>query len=59
MKRVFITIFMFLPLMMSAQQVLTPQQKLEQAKKQLEEAKKAVEAAEKAVDNTAVTLLIP
>ena len=47
---------MFLPLMMSAQQVLTPQQKLEQAKKQLEEAKKAVEAAEKAVDNTAVTL---
>lgn len=36
---------MFLPLMMSAQNVLTPQQQLEQAQKQLEEAKKAVEAA--------------
>lgn len=45
MKKVFITILMFLPLMMSAQNVLTPQQQLEQAQKQLEEAKKAVEAA--------------
>lgn len=36
---------MFLPLMMSAQNVLTPQQQLEQAQKQLEDAKKAVEAA--------------
>lgn len=48
MKKVFIAIFMFLPMMMSAQNVLTPQQQLEQAQKQLEEAKKAVEAAEKA-----------
>ncbi len=45
MKKVFVTILMFLPLMMSAQNVLTPQQQLEQAQKQLEEAKKAVEAA--------------
>ena len=44
MKKVFIAIFMFLPMMMSAQNVLTPQQQLEQAQKQLEEAKKAVEA---------------
>lgn len=48
MKKVFIAIFMFLPMMMPAQNVLTPQQQLEQAQKQLEEAKKAVEAAEKA-----------
>lgn len=39
---------MFLPLMMSAQNVLTPQQQLEQAQKQLEEAQKAVEAAKAA-----------
>ncbi len=45
MKKVFISILMFLPLMVSAQNVLTPQQQLEQAQKQLEEAKKAVEAA--------------
>lgn len=38
---------MFLPLMMSAQNVLTPQEQLEQAQKQLEEAKKAVENAKK------------
>ncbi len=50
MKKVFITILAFLPLMMSAQDVLTPQQKLEQAQKQLEEAKKALEAAQKAAD---------
>lgn len=47
MKKVFITIFMFLPFMGYAQTVLTPQQQLEQAQKQLEEAKKAVEAAQK------------
>lgn len=39
---------MFLPLTMSAQNVLTPEQKLEQAQKQLEEAKKAVEEAKAA-----------
>ena len=48
MKKVFISIFMFLPLMMSAQNVLTPQQQLEQAQKQLEEAQKVVEAAKAA-----------
>lgn len=48
MKKVFISIFMFLPLFVSAQNVLTPQQQLEQAQKQLEEAKKAVEAAKAA-----------
>ena len=48
MKKVFITILMFLPLTMSAQSVLTPEQKLEQAQKQLEEAKKAVEEAKAA-----------
>lgn len=51
MKKVFIAIFMFLPMMMSAQNVLTPQQQLEQAQKQLEEAKKAVEAAKVAAEN--------
>lgn len=50
MKKVFITILTILPLMMSAQDVLTPQQQLEQAQKQLEEAKKAVEAAQKAAE---------
>ena len=50
MKKVFLTIFMFLPLMMSAQTVLTPEQKLEQAQKQLEEAKKAVEEAKAAAE---------
>lgn len=48
MKKVFISILLFLPLLMSAQNVLTPQQQLEQAQKQLEEAKKAVEAAKAA-----------
>lgn len=48
MKKIFFTIFMFLPMMMSAQNVLTPEQQLEQAQKQLEEAKKAVEAAKAA-----------
>ena len=48
MKKVFISILLFLPLFMSAQNVLTPQQQLEQAQKQLEEAKKAVEAAKAA-----------
>lgn len=48
MKKVFISILLFLPLYMSAQNVLTPQQQLEQAQKQLEEAKKAVEAAKAA-----------
>lgn len=50
MKKVFIAIFMFLPMMMSAQSTLTPQQQLEQAQKQLEEAKKAVEAAKQAAE---------
>lgn len=46
MKKIFIAIFMFLPLMsIQAQNVLTPQQQLEEAQKKLEEAKKAVEAA--------------
>ena len=45
MKKVFITILLFLPLMMSAQNVLTPQQQLEKAQKELEAAKKAVEEA--------------
>ena len=45
MKKVFITILLFLPLMMSAQDVLTPQQQLEKAQKELEAAKKAVEEA--------------
>lgn len=48
MKKVFISILLFLPLFMSAQNVLTPQQQLEQAQKQLEEAQKAVEAAKAA-----------
>ena len=48
MKKIFFAIFMFLPMMMSAQNVLTPEQQLEQAQKQLEEAKKAVEAAKAA-----------
>lgn len=48
MKKVFISILLFLPLYMSAQNVLTPQQQLEQAQKQLEEAQKAVEAAKAA-----------
>ena len=46
MKKIFIAIFMFLPLMsIQAQNVLTPQQQLEEAQKKLEEAKKAVEEA--------------
>lgn len=53
MKKVFVTILMFLPLVMSAQNVLTPQQQLEQAQKQLEEAKKAVEAAKIAAQKAA------
>ena len=46
MKKLFISIFLFLPLMsVQAQSVLTPQQQLEEAQKKLEEAKKAVEEA--------------
>ncbi len=45
MKKVFISILLFLPLALCAQNVLTPEQQLEQAQKRLEEAKKAVEAA--------------
>lgn len=46
MKKIFIAIFLFLPLMsMQAQSVLTPQQQLEEAQRKLEEAKKAVEVA--------------
>lgn len=41
---------MFLPLMMSAQDVLTPQQQLEKAQKELEQAKKAVEDAKAAAE---------
>ncbi len=48
MKKLIIPILMLLPIMAQAQNVLTPQQQLEQAQKQLEEAKKAVEAAKKA-----------
>lgn len=40
-----VAIILSLPTMVQAQEVLTPQQKLEQAQKQLEEAQKAVEAA--------------
>ena len=39
---------MLLPIMAQAQNVLTPQQQMEQAQKQLEAAKQAVEAAQKA-----------
>ncbi len=46
MKKLIISIFLFLPLMsVQAQSVLTPQQQLEEAQKKLEEAKKAVEEA--------------
>ncbi len=45
MKRLFIPIFMLLPLTMQAQTVLTPQEELEQAQKQLEAAQKALESA--------------
>ena len=46
MKKLIISIFLFLPLMsVHAQSVLTPQQQLEEAQKKLEEAKKAVEEA--------------
>lgn len=41
---------MFLPMMMSAQNVLTPQQQLEKAQKELEQAKKAVEDAKAAAE---------
>lgn len=52
MKKIFFSIFMFLPLMASAQEVLTPQQQLEKAQKQLEEAKLAVEAAQAKANQT-------
>ena len=46
MKKIIISILLFLPLMsIQAQSVLTPQQQLEEAQKKLEEAKKAVEEA--------------
>lgn len=46
MKKIIISILLFLPLMsVQAQSVLTPQQQLEEAQKKLEEAKKAVEEA--------------
>lgn len=48
MKKLFISILILLPIFAQAQNVLTPQQQLEQAQKQLEEAKKAVEEAQKA-----------
>ena len=48
MKKIIISILLFLPLMsIQAQSVLTPQQQLEEAQKKLEEAKKAVEEAKK------------
>lgn len=48
MKKIIISILLFLPLMsVQAQSVLTPQQQLEEAQKKLEEAKKAVEEAKK------------
>lgn len=51
MKKIFISILLFLPLTYgNAQSVLTPQQQLEQAQKQLEKAKKAVEEAKKAAE---------
>ena len=51
MKKIFISILLFLPLTYgNAQSVLTPQQQLEQAQKQLDEAKKAVEEAKKAAE---------
>ena len=51
MKKIFISILLFLPLTYgNAQSVLTPQQQLEQAQKQLEEAKKNVEEAKKAAE---------
>lgn len=51
MKKIFISILLFLPLTYgNAQSVLTPQQQLEQPQKQLEEAKKAVEEAKKAAE---------
>lgn len=45
MKKLLISIMLLMPLAVSAQSTLTPQQQLEQAQKQLEEAKKALEAA--------------
>lgn len=47
MKKVFFTILMFLPLMASAQEVLTPEEQLKKAQQQLLEAQKAVEQAKK------------
>ena len=48
MKKLIISIFLFLPLMsVQAQSVLTPQQQLEEAQKKLEEAKKAEAEAAK------------
>lgn len=49
MKKVFFTILMFLPLMASAQEVLTPEEQLKKAQQQLIEAQQAVaKAKEKA-----------
>ena len=48
MKKLIISILLFLPLMsVQAQSVLTPQQQLEEAQKKLEEAKQKAEAAKK------------
>ena len=48
MKKIIISALLFLPLAISAQSTLTPQQQLEQAQKQLEEAQKALDAAKEA-----------
>lgn len=45
MKKFLVTIFLCLPLVVKAQEVLTPQQQLEKAQQELEAAKKAVETA--------------
>ena len=48
MKKILFTVLMFMPLAISAQSTLTPQQQLEIAQKQLEEAQKALNAAKEA-----------
>lgn len=45
MRKLIITLLLTLPMMAVAQDVITPEQQLEQAQKQLEEAKKALEEA--------------
>ncbi len=45
MRKLIITLMLSLPMMAVAQDVITPEQQLEQAQKQLEEAKKALEQA--------------